>query len=57
MLIKLLSGDTPRSGLLAVLLLVILISLAFAPFYVAWALLLRLRRRGTRTAWVRTGRE
>jgi hypothetical protein len=32
MLIKLLSGDTPRSGLLAVLLLVILISLAFAPF-------------------------
>ncbi|WP_422021221.1 branched-chain amino acid ABC transporter permease [Roseibium sp.] len=32
MLIKLLSGDTPRSSLLAVLLLVILISLAFAPF-------------------------
>ncbi|OJJ10250.1 branched-chain amino acid ABC transporter permease [Alphaproteobacteria bacterium AO1-B] len=32
MVIKLLSGDTPRSGLLAVLLLVILISLAFAPF-------------------------
>lgn len=32
-------------------------ALAFAPFYVAWALLLRLRRRGTRTAWVRTGRE
>ncbi|MBV6650593.1 MAG: branched-chain amino acid ABC transporter permease, partial [Hoeflea sp.] len=32
MLIKLLSGDTPRSGLLAVLLLIILISLAFAPF-------------------------
>lgn len=32
MLTKLLSGDTPRSGLLTVLLLVVLVSLAFAPF-------------------------
>lgn len=32
MLTKLLSGDTPRSGLLTVLLLVVLASLAFAPF-------------------------
>lgn len=32
MLTRLLSGDTPRSGLLTVLLLIVLISLAFAPF-------------------------
>jgi len=32
MLTKLLSGDTPRSGLLTLLLLIVLISLAFAPF-------------------------
>lgn len=32
MLTRLLSGDTPRSGLLTALLLIILISLAFAPF-------------------------
>ena len=32
MLTRLLSGDTPRSGLLTVLLLIVLVSLAFAPF-------------------------
>ncbi|TYC75714.1 branched-chain amino acid ABC transporter permease [Stappia sp. BW2] len=32
MLTRLLSGDTPRSGLLTALLLIVLISLAFAPF-------------------------
>jgi branched-chain amino acid transport system permease protein len=32
MLTKLFSGDTPRSGLLTVLLLIVLVSLAFAPF-------------------------
>lgn len=32
MLTRLLSGDTPRSGILTLLLLIVLISLAFAPF-------------------------
>ncbi|MEO9776758.1 branched-chain amino acid ABC transporter permease [Roseibium sp.] len=32
MLTRLLSGDTPRSGLLTVLLLIVVVSLAFAPF-------------------------
>lgn len=32
MLTRLLSGDTPRSGLLTALLLIVLVSLAFAPF-------------------------
>ena len=32
MLTRLLSGDTPRSGLLTLLLVAVLISLAFAPF-------------------------
>ena len=32
MIVKLLSGDTPRSPVLAVILLAILVALAFAPF-------------------------